>query len=128
MLENDTFALCMLPPDRKAINCKWVYKVKRIADGSIERLKARLCTVGTSQCEGVDYNDTFAPVVRIENLRTILSIGAMRDMEIHQMDVNSTFLNGLLKEEIYMKQPPGFVSPDFPEVVLRLKKSIYGLK
>ena len=128
LVENDTFTLCMLPPDRKAVNCKWVYKVKRMADGSIDRLKARLCAVGTSQKEGIDYNDTFAPVVRIENLRTILSIGAMRDMEIHQMDVNSAFLNGILKEEIYMKQPPGFVSQDLPNAVLRLKKSIYGLK
>jgi Reverse transcriptase (RNA-dependent DNA polymerase) len=128
LLENKTFELCLLPPDRKAIGCKWVYKIKKLADGSVDRLKARLCAIGTSQVYGFDYTATFAPVVRHENLRTILAYGALHDLEIHQMDVDSAFLNGSLEEEIYMRQPKGFVHPEAPKYVLRLLKSLYGLK
>ena len=128
LVEMETFTLCDLPPSRKSINCKWIYKVKKLADGSVDRLKARLCAVGTSQREGVDYEATFAPVVRLENLRSVLAYGAVNDLEIHQMDVDSAFLNGILEEEIYMKQLKGFINPDRPNAVLRLNQSIYGLK
>lgn len=128
LVENKTFELCMLPEGRHAIGAKWVYKVKRLADGNIDRLKARLVAIGTSQREGVDYFATFAPVVRQENLRAVLALGALRDMEIHQMDVDSAFLNGILEEEIYMRQPMGFVDEAYPQMVLRLLKSLYGLK
>ncbi|VVT54835.1 uncharacterized protein SAPINGB_P004286 [Magnusiomyces paraingens] len=106
---NGTWELVDLPPGRKAINSKWVFKVKRKADGSIERYKARLVCIGFSQVEGIDYTETFAPVVRYETVRIVLAIAAQFGFQVHHMDVETAFLNGDLKEDIYMRQPKGFV-------------------
>uniref|UniRef100_A0A2N9HAG0 Integrase catalytic domain-containing protein n=1 Tax=Fagus sylvatica TaxID=28930 RepID=A0A2N9HAG0_FAGSY len=108
MDKNNVWELVDLPPGRKTIGNKWVLKVKRKADGSIDRYKARLVAKGYTQREGIDYEDTFSPVVRFASIRLILSIVAKQDLELFQMDVKTAFLNGELDEEIYMAQPAGF--------------------
>uniref|UniRef100_A0A2N9EE71 Integrase catalytic domain-containing protein n=1 Tax=Fagus sylvatica TaxID=28930 RepID=A0A2N9EE71_FAGSY len=110
MDKNNVWELVDLPPGRKTIGNKWVLKVKRKADGSIDRYKARLVAKGYTQREGIDYEDTFSPVVRFASIRLILSIVAKQDLELFQMDVKTAFLNGELDEEIYMAQPAGFES------------------
>uniref|UniRef100_A0A2N9FUY1 Reverse transcriptase Ty1/copia-type domain-containing protein n=1 Tax=Fagus sylvatica TaxID=28930 RepID=A0A2N9FUY1_FAGSY len=108
MDKNNVWELVDLPPGHKTIGNKWVLKVKRKADGSIDRYKARLVAKGYTQREGIDYEDTFSPVVRFASIRLILSIVAKQDLELFQMDVKTAFLNGELDEEIYMAQPAGF--------------------
>ena len=126
---NDTFTLVPLPPARKAIGSKWVFKVKRHADGSIDRFKARLVAKGYSQQYGVDFTETFAPVARFSSLRAILAIAAAKDYEVHQMDVKTAFLNGDLDEDIYMEQPEGYrAGGSEAHYVWKLRKSLYGLK
>ena len=109
LMADDTWDLVPLPKGRKHVRCKWVYITKYASDGSIERLKARLVAKGFSQVEGIDYNETFAPVAKMNSIRLVLSLAALHDWEVHQMDVKSTFLHGDLQEEIYMQQPPGYV-------------------
>jgi hypothetical protein len=128
MRTNQVWDLVHLPPGRKAIGNKWVLKVKRKADGSIERYKARLVAKGYTQQEGIDYEETFSPVVRFASIRLILAIVAYMDLELYQMDVKTAFLNGELDEEIYMDQPAGFVADGQERKVCKLKRSIYGLK
>jgi hypothetical protein len=112
-----------LPTGWKAVKSKWVFKRK--TDG---RYRARLVAKGFTQIQGIDYDETFSPVARFESLRLILALATLEDWEIHQMDVKSTFLNGLLEEEIYMEQPEGFITPGQESKVCLLKKAIYGLK
>ena len=126
--ENNTWELTELPKGRKAIGCKWVFKIKRKADGTVERYKARLVAKGYSQKEGIDYHETFAPVVKFTSLWSLLAIATARDMIIHQMDVKTAFLNGDLDEEIYMDQPEGQVRKGEENLVCKLKCSLYGLK
>lgn len=128
LMENDTWDLVELPPDRKAINCKWVFKAKQGSNGQIERFKGRLVAKGFSQKYGLDYDETFAPVVRLSSVRTLLAFAIQNDMHIHQMDVVTAFLNGELDEEIYMQQPVGYIIPGKENLVCKLKKSLYGLK
>jgi hypothetical protein len=122
-----TWNLVPLPPGRQAIDCKWVFAIKHNLDGS-ERTKARLVAKGFTQRQGIDYHETFAPVARLPSLRALLSIACKDDLEIHQMDVRTAFLNGPLQEVIYMRQPEGFVAPDQEQLVCQLKKALYGLK
>lgn len=122
------YELTELPPDRKAISSKWVYKVKLNTDGSINRHKARLVAKGYSQQKGVDFNETFAPVAKFSSIRALLALTALYDLELHQMDVKTAFLNGDLEEQIYMHQPEGYVQKGKEHLVWRLKKSLYGLK
>lgn len=125
--ENHTLDVSDLPPNKKAIACKWIYKNKYHANGKIRRRKSRLVACGNRQREGLDYTDNFAPVAKPTTVRLLLKLAAVKKWELHQMDVQNAFLHGDLKEEVYMKFPPGFEHPD-PTKICRLCKSIYGLK
>src|SRR5579871_3412867 len=115
-----------LPPDRKPIACRWVYQSKTNNTGEIVKYKARLVAKGFTQVPGIDFFDTYAPALTLEALRTIIAIANMRKLELHHMDVKSAYLNGALKEEIYMEQPPEY--EDGTALVCQLQKAIYGLK
>src|SRR5712672_41090 len=121
--KNDTWELVDLPPGQKSIKSKWVFKLK--ADG---RYHAHLVAKGFTQIPGIDYDETFSPVAHFESLRLLLALAALEDWEIHQMDIKSVFLNGVLDEEIYMEQPQGFIMPGTETKVCCLKRAIYGLK
>ena len=126
--KNGTWELVELPPGRKTVGCKWVFKKKLGADGTVERFKARLVAKGFSQQPGLDFQETFAPVAKFSSVRLLLSLAASLDLEIHQLDVKTAFLNGVVEEEIYMEQPEGCIAPGNENLVCRLKKSLYGLK
>ena len=128
LLSNDTWKLVDLPPGKNVIGCKWVFELKMNADGSISRYKARLVAQGYSQQAGLDYDEVFAPVARYTSIRTVLAIANALDLELHQMDVKTAFLNGELDTEIYMEQPSGYIDNQRPNMVCKLQKSIYGLK
>ena len=126
--DNDVWELVDLPEDRKPVGSKWVFKTKTDADGHIERYKARLVAQGFSQKFDTDYDETFSPVVRLESVRTLIAMSVQQGLQLHQVDVDTAFLNGELEEEVYMQQPEGFITPGKEHLVCRLKKSIYGLK
>ena len=128
LTSHQTWELVDLPEGKNLVGCKWVYKTKRNAFGEIDRFKARLVAQGFSQQHGVDFDEVFAPVARYKSIRSLLAVANQLDMEVHQMDVVSAFLNGKLEEEIYMKQPEGFVDQNNSDKVCRLKASLYGLK
>jgi len=124
---NKTWDIVDLPAGKVAIGSQWVYKTKYNADGSIERYKACLVVLGNKQVAGEDYNETFAPVVKMTTVRTLLRLVAANQWEVFQMDVNNAFLHDDLEEEVYMQLPPGF-RHSHPNKVARLRKSLYGLK
>ena len=126
--ENLTYELMELPDGKKALRNKWVYKLKTGEDGSTPRYKARIVVKGFQQKKGVDFDEIFAPVVKMTSIRTVLSMAASMNLEIEQLDVKTAFLHGELEEEIYMKQPEGFEVKGKENLVCRLKKSLYGLK
>jgi len=125
---NDTWELVPRPSNHPIIRCMWLFKHKFKSDGNLERYKARLVVNGKSQTVGIDCDDTFSPVVKPATIRTVLSIAVSNSWAIHQLDVKNAFLHGDLKETVFMHQPPGFVDPQRPSHVCRLKKSLYGLK
>ena len=110
------------------IGCKWVFKKKTDMDGNLSTYKARLVVKGFTQRHGIDYDETLSPVAMRKSIRILLAIATCKDYEIWQMDVKTAFLNGKLKEEVYMVQPPGFVTPENASKICKLKRSIYGLK
>ena len=110
------------------IGTKWVYKNKSDENGTITRNKARLVAQGYTQIEGLDFDETFAPVARLESIRLLLGVACILKFKLYQMDVKSAFLNGYLQEEVYVEQPKGFVDPEHPNYVYKLKKALYGLK
>ncbi|KAH9671727.1 hypothetical protein KPL70_017462 [Citrus sinensis] len=128
MYSNKVWELVEAPNGVKPIGCKWIYKRKRGVDGRVETFKARLVAKGFTQKEGIDYEETFFPVAMLKSIRILLSIAAMLDYEIWQMDVKTAFLNGHLEENIYMQQPDGFIQKGQEHMVCKLQKSIYGLK
>ncbi|KAJ9536523.1 hypothetical protein OSB04_un000275 [Centaurea solstitialis] len=116
------------PQDKSIIDTKWLFKNKKDEHGTIVRNKARLVAKGYRQQEGIDYDQTFAPVARLEAIRMFLAYAAYKDFTVFQMDVKTAFLYGHLKEEVYVTQPEGFVDPDHPDYVYILDKALYGLK
>lgn len=126
LLKNQTWELVSLPTGKNIIDNKWIFTEKRKSNGEIERYKARLVVRGFTQRYGIDYEETFSPVARMESIRILLALAAARGMKLSQFDVKTAFLNGDLEEEIYMKQPEGF--EDGSNRVCKLKRSLYGLK
>ncbi|KAJ0754701.1 putative RNA-directed DNA polymerase [Helianthus annuus] len=126
--KNNTWSLTELPRGAKAIGLKWVFKVKRNADGSLNKHKARLVAKGYVQQPGVDFDEVFAPVARLETVRLLLSFTANEEWELHHLDVKSAFLHGELKEEVYVVQPEGFVKQGEEHKVYKLSKALYGLR
>jgi len=124
--ENKTWTLMQLPPGRKAIDNKWVFKLKYDEDGNIERYKARLVVKGCAQRKGFDYNETYAPVARLTTVRTMLAVINHKNLSANQLDVKNAFLHGNLQEEIYIKPPEGFTEKE--GFVYKLNKALYGLK
>ena len=120
--------MLQLPEGKNIVGCKWVFKIKRNADGTVSRYKARLVAQEYSQEPGEDYDEVIVPVARYNSIRTVLTIATQLDLEVHQMDIKTAFLNGELENEIYMKQPEGYVDKDRLDIVCKLQKSLYGLK
>nr|GEY34901.1 retrovirus-related Pol polyprotein from transposon TNT 1-94 [Tanacetum cinerariifolium] len=116
------------PEGKSVIKTKWIFKNKKDESSLVIRNKARLVAVGYSQQEGIDYDEMFAPFARMEAIRLFLVYAAHKDFTVYQMDVKTTFLNGILKEEVYVGQPLGFVSKQYPDHVYALDKALYGLK
>ncbi|KAJ9539027.1 hypothetical protein OSB04_031760 [Centaurea solstitialis] len=125
---NKVWNLTSLPAGKSAIGTKWVFRNKRDENGVVVRNKARLVAQGYCQEEGINYEETFAPVARLEAIRIFQAYAAHKGFKVYQMDVKSAFLNGNLKEEVYVKQPPGFHSEKYPDHVYFLDKALYGLK
>lgn len=129
-LENGTWKVVRLPKGKRAIGSRWVFKIKRNADGSIERYKGRIVAKGYAQREGIDYTETFAPTARFGALRTVIALAAIEDMELESVDISTAFLNGEIDAEVFMTKPEGVEIPGFegPEWVLQLLKGLYGIK
>jgi histone deacetylase 1/2 len=128
LISNRTWELVPRPPRANLITGKWIFGHKTRADGSLERYKARWVVRGFNQRPGVDYGETFSPVIKPATIRTVLTLAASRNWPVHQLDVKNAFLHGTLDEEVFCLQPAGFVDPDKPDHVCRLSKSLYGLK
>ena len=122
MDKNQVWELVKLPFRHRSVGCKWVFKTKLDKNGNIERFKARLVAKGFTQKDGVDYKETFSPVSKKDSLRIIMALVAYYDLELHQMDVKTAFLNGDLEEEVYVKQHEGFILKDNESFVCKLKK------
>jgi hypothetical protein len=128
LISNGTWTLCPRPPHQNVIRNKWVYRIKKRADGSVERFKARVVAKGFEQQSGIDYTETFSPIIKASTIRVILVLAIYFDWPIRQLDVSNAFLQSSLREEVYMEQPSGFVDAANPEQVCKLHKAIYGHK
>lgn len=128
LIKNGTWKLVTPTPTMNIVGSKWVFRIKRRADGSIDRYKARLVAKGYHQQPGIDFSETYSPVIKPITIRTVLSMAVTAGWEMKQVDVSNAFLHGNLSETVYMAQPPGFAHSQFPKAVCELKKAIYGLK
>ncbi|GJR94049.1 retrovirus-related pol polyprotein from transposon TNT 1-94 [Tanacetum coccineum] len=127
-IANDVWELVPQPKNMTIIGTKWVFRNKLDENGIVSRNKARLVAQGYNQQEGIDYDETYAPVARLESIRILLAYACALDFKLFQMDVKSAFLNGFINEEVYVAQPPGFIDFKKPDHVYKLKKALYGLK
>ena len=125
---NNVWTLVPRPTHQSIIGTKWIFRNKKDENGIIIRNKARLVAQGFNHEEGIDYEETFALIARLEAIRMLLAFACYKDFKLFQMDVKSAFLNGLISEEVYVEQPPGFESHEFPNHVFKLTKALYGLK
>jgi hypothetical protein len=128
LLHNKTWSLVPSQAASNLVGCKWVFKLKRKDDGSIERHKARLVAKGFHQQAGIDYGETFILVVKPTTIRTVLSLAYSAGWSLNQIDIHNAFLHGFLSEDVYMVQPPGFINPNYPQHVCKLHKALYDLK
>jgi len=128
LLKNGTWSLVSPSSSMNIVGCKWIFRIRRKADGSIERYKARLVAKGFHQQPGIDFSETYSPVIKPITIRTILSLAVSAGWPVHQVDVSNAFLHGNLQESVYMEQPPGFQHPSHPTAVCKLHKALYGLK
>jgi len=126
--KNQTWDLVDIPKEKDVISVNWVYKTKHDAEGNTQKHKARLVAWGFTQQPEIDFNETFAPVARMDTVRSVLAMVAHNHWSVHQMDVKSTFLNGELEEEVYVEQPQGYEVHGQEDKVYRLNKALYGLK
>jgi len=126
--KNNTWELVSLPVEKTPIVVKWIFKLKLKPDGTIAKHKARLVAKGFMQKEGLDYSKVFAPMARLETIRLLVALASWKGCILWQLDVKSTFLNGLFEEEVFVTQPPGFTNKGSEDKVLRLKKTLYGQK
>ena len=127
-VRNDVWELIPRPEGVNVIGTKQIFKNKFNENGTVVRNKSRLVAQGYSQVEGVDFDETFAPIARLESIQILLAIACHMNFKLYQMDVKSAFLNGMLQEEVYVEQPKGFMDPHMPDDVYKLKRSLYGLK
>jgi hypothetical protein len=125
---NQVWALVEPSHDVNIIGTKWVFKSKQGDDGEVVRNKARLVAQGFSQVEGLDFGKTFAHVAHLEAIRILLVFVASKEFKLYQIDVKSDFLNAVIQEEVFVRQPPGFENPMYPNRVYKLSKTFYGLK
>jgi hypothetical protein len=128
IIKNDVWEIVPRAKGKDVVSSRWLFKIKHVADGSIEKYKARFVARGFSQKEGIDYEETFAHVARYTLIRTIIALANKMKWKLHHMDVKTSFLNGVIEEEVYIEQPQGFEVEDRRSHVCRLKKSLYRLK
>lgn len=125
---NGTMSLVPRKPEMHVLGCRWIHTVKLKADGTPDKLKSRLVARGFEQEEGIDFIETYSPVVRTSTIRVVLNVAVAKEWKIRQFDVKNAFLQGELFEEVYIEQPPGFVNALKPNHVCKLHKALYGLK
>ena len=128
LTDNGTWELTDLLENRQVVKCRWVYLTRRATQGNITHYRTHLIAKGFSQTTGINYEETFAPIARLDSLRLLLLLAANFDMEVHHIDIKSAYLNRDLAEEIYMDQLKGFMVPGQESKVCHLKKALYGLK
>ena len=127
-MKNDVWDVVLRPEGKPVVTSKWIYKIKHAADGSIEKYKEIFVAHGFSYKEGIYYEENFGPIARYTSIILVLSLAAVMKWKIHQMDVKTAFLNGVVEEKVYVKQPLGFEKHDRETHVCKLKKALYGLK
>jgi hypothetical protein len=128
IIKNNVWDIVPRPKDKSVVSSKWIYKIKHVADGSVEKLKEIFVARGFTYKEGIDYKETFSPVARYTSIRTIISLAPILSWKLHQMDVKTTFLNGKIEKELFLEQPDGFVLHYKGTHVCKLRKALYGLK
>ena len=127
-MKNDVWDIVPKPENKSVVSSQWIYKIKHATDGSIVKYRKLFVARGFSQKEGIDYEETFSPVARYTSIKTIMALASMMKWDLHQIGVKTSFLNGVIEEEVYIEQPQGFEVEDRVTHVCKLKNALYGLK